>query len=207
MRRAWLNWPAGAFEVVAARLGEVVEPPPVGDPVGRQPRAAAEEPARAGEGEQQVQRPGSSWKPCSRRRRCGSCCGRAGTPRPRTRSASPARRSAPRRPRTSLRPFVNTSSTTARLEDPRQEVVPDHPLVVLDDDLARAWLKRWLAACPAGSVVDDAVVEADERQVGLRDGEVLVVALVGDHAPSASARGRSKPCLAAARRPPRSCPS
>ena len=72
--------------------------------------------------------PGSS---CSR---AGSCCARAGTRRRRTRSASSAPRSAPRRARTTLRPFGEHVVDDGRLADPRQVVVADHPLVVLDDE-------------------------------------------------------------------------
>src|SRR3954451_19901815 len=63
--------------------------------------------------------------------------------------------------------------------DPRQVVRADHPLVVLGHQLARG-------AEPLGrghrgrQRVDHAVVEADHRQMRLRDREVLVVALVGD---------------------------
>ena len=39
---------------------------------------------------------------------------------------------------TSLRPLVNTSSSTAGAADPRQVVVADQPLVVEADPLARA---------------------------------------------------------------------
>ena len=47
--------------------------------------------------------------------------------------------------------------------------------------ISRARTKRWLAGVPARQRgVDHAVVEALEREVGLRDGEVLVVALVRD---------------------------
>ena len=60
-----------------------------------------------------------------------------------------------------------------------QEVVPEHPLVVLDDRI----LRRREEHHGGGGLrqrVDDPVVEPDERQVGLSDGQVLVVAGVGD---------------------------
>ena len=66
-----------------------------------------------------------------------------------------------------------------RVADPRQVVVADHPLVVLDHRSPRAGeaLRR---RHRGPELVDHPVVEADDRAVRLRDGEVLVVAEVGD---------------------------
>ena len=70
------------------------------------------------------------------------------------------------------------------LDDPRQVVVADQPVVVERHRLARP--PEPLGGRDAGrQLVDDTVVEADHRQVRLRDDQVLVVAGVGDQRPAA----------------------
>ena len=66
-----------------------------------------------------------------------------------------------------------------RVDDTRQKVGVQHPLVVLDHLLTRTpeAIRRRNARVEG---VDDAVVESDHRGVQLRDGEVLVVSLVRD---------------------------
>ncbi len=67
----------------------------------------------------------------------------------------------------------------SRVDDPRQVVVADHPLVVQRHRLAG--LPEPLDRRQArGQRVDHRVVEPEHRDVGLGDDEVLVVARVGD---------------------------
>jgi hypothetical protein len=67
-----------------------------------------------------------------------------------------------------------------RAANPGQEVGPDHPLVVLGHRFARR--RELLRRRRRGRErVDDAVVEVDEREVRLRDRQVLVVPRVLDH--------------------------
>ena len=100
-----------------------------------------------------------------------------------------------------LPPVVEHVVHDAGPADPGQVVAPDHPLVVLGDDLARLGeLLRGRDATELG--VHHPVVEADHRRVRLGHSEVLVVARVGDDRASASSRsccplraaGRSRSC-------------
>ena len=172
---------AGRREVVAVLLLlEVVQPPPVGDPVARQPDAAEKSAAQAGELEQEERAcRRRSGRPRSSRRRRAPWRGRAGRRRSRTRSASSGSASAAAPTSNALRPWLNTLVTTPGLGDPRQVVGLEHPLVVPGDDVARG-RELLRGGHRVRQAVDDPVVEADHRQVRLGDGQVLVVARVGD---------------------------
>ena len=67
-----------------------------------------------------------------------------------------------------------------RVHDARQEVVPDHPLVVAHHLLARGREQVGRRHPLRRERVDHPVVEADERGMGLGDDQVLVVARVRD---------------------------
>ena len=79
-----------------------------------------------------------------------------------------------------LAAVAKTSSTIAGATDPGQEVGADHPLVVLRDVPRAARGEALRRRRRARQRVDDAVVEADEGEVRLGDGQVLVVARIGD---------------------------
>ncbi len=166
-------------EVGPAGLLEVVHPPPVGDPVARELEVAAEAAAAGGEVEHVEQRPGVEREP----------------PVPVVRRADHAVPEPVRRDRELDRHGRHVDRGRGRLDqlaavgehvvqdvlldDPRQEVVPDQPLVVQGHRLARP--PELLAGRHRrGQLVDDPVVEADHREVGLGDDQVLVVARVRD---------------------------
>jgi len=67
-----------------------------------------------------------------------------------------------------------------RIGDAGQEVGPQHPLVVPGHQLAGGAEQPPLRHTLLGQVVDNPVVEADERQMRLCDDEVLVIARIRD---------------------------
>ena len=169
-------------EVGVAALLEVVQPAEVGDPVAGQPRPAAQVAAGGGEQEQQVQRARAVVE--ARVPVVGGADHRVPEPVGGDRELDRHGRDVGRRRADleRLAPVAEHVVERRRPADARQEVMAQHPLVVLGDELAR--LREALCRRQrGGEAVDDAVVEADERQVGLRDHEVLVVARVGDDRP------------------------
>ena len=180
MRRARLNSPARRLEVGVADLREAVEPAPVGDPVRRQRRVAAEVAAGAGEEEQQLE--GARAAREDGVPGVGLADHRVPEPEGADRELDRHRRHAQR--------------VGARLDDLATvgEDVGDHVAVADPRQVVGAAASTGSAgppgagpsrtarppASPAPSVADDPVVEADHRGVVLGDGEVLVVAQVGD---------------------------
>ena len=180
---ARLNLAADTVEVGAAGLAEVVEAAEVGDPVARQPRVAAEVAARRREGEQEVERAAAVVEDLVPV--VGGADHRVAQPEAGDRELDRHRRHVGRR-RADLEHLaarVEDVVDRAGAADPRQVVRADHPLVVLRDELAR--LREALGGGHrGGEAVEHAVVEADDRGVGLGDGQVLVVAGVGDDRPA-----------------------
>ena len=194
------------LEVGAAGLPEVVEPPEVGDPVAGQSRVAPQVPAGRREREQQVQRARSRrGTPCSSRRPPAPWSGPAGRPRSENSMGIVGTCSGSAPTSKIFRPFVEHVVEGRLAADPRQVVVPDHPLVV-PGHLAASAAEPLGGGHRGGHLVDHAVVEPDHREVGRGHGEVLVVAEVRDErAPLRPGgpdpdRGRSNPSRAT--RPP-----
>ena len=179
----------GELGVTAGR--EVVHPSPVGQPVAQQLELAAQAAAEAGEVEHVEQR--------TRRTRetavpvVGVAHHAVAEPERRDRELQRHRRYVGRcgvgldEHATVGEDVVDDS----RVEDPRQVVVAQHPLVVQRHLLAG--LAEVLRRGRGRGVVDDPVVEVDHRHVGLGDDQVLVVAGVRDQrgaAPRPRAAGR-----------------
>ncbi len=78
-----------------------------------------------------------------------------------------------------LPPLEQQLGDDAALGDALDEVVQHHPLVVPADELRRLFeqLRRRRAR---RDVIDDLVVELEQREVGLRDDQVFVVAMIAD---------------------------
>ncbi len=179
MRLGAVELRRGHDEVLAAGLVEVVEPAEVGDPDAQQMVLAAEVAALAGELEQQVERAGAVVEvlvPV-----VGGAHHAVAEPVGGDRELDRHRRHLGRR-RADLEQLAAVREDVVHdrlVDDAGQEVGADHPLVVLADlapgagELLRLGRRR-------RQRVADAVVEADERQVGLRDDEVLVVARLRD---------------------------
>jgi hypothetical protein len=83
-----------------------------------------------------------------------------------------------------------------RVDDARQEVRLQHELVVPDHQLLGRAEQPLTGEAGERELVDHAVVEADEREVRLRDDEVLVVARVRDQRQAPIRRGAGVPAAA-----------
>ena len=163
---------------MAGRL-EVVEAAEVGDPVARQLEAAAEVAAGGREREQQLEAAEAVVEDLVPV--VGGADHRVAEPEGGDAELDRHRRHVGGRgpDLEHLAALVEDVVDRARAADPRQVVGADHPLVVLGDELARGG-ELLRGGHRGGQRVEHAVVEADHRQVGLRDREVLVVAVVGD---------------------------
>ena len=166
-------------EVVVAGLLEVVEAAEVGDPVARQVQVAAEVAAGGREREQQLEAAEAVVEDLVPV--VGGADHRVAEAERGDAELDRHRRDVGRRRADleHLAALVEDVVDRARAADPRQVVGADHPLVVLGDELAGR--RELLRGRHRGRQrVEHAVVEADHRQVGLGDREVLVVARVGD---------------------------
>ncbi len=162
-----------------AAVREVVHPTPVGDPVARELQVPAEAPAHRREVEHVEQGPGVVREPPVPVVRRAHHAVPEAEPRDRELDRHGRYVGRQRVRLDQLAPVGEHVVEDVLLDDPRQEVVPDQPLVV----------QRHRLACPPellpgrhrrGQPVDDPVVEPDHGEVGLGDDQVLVVARVGD---------------------------
>lgn len=166
-------------QVSPACLVEVVQAAKVGDPVALQARASSERSAGTGELEEQIERATAVVE------------GRVPavvTPHHRVTEAERGDGELDRHRRHVGRLDADVEQTAAVGEDvvddrrvahAWQEVGADHPLVVPGHDVTRD-LEALRTRRAAGQRLDHPVVEPDERQVRLGDGEVLVVAAIRD---------------------------
>ena len=174
---------------VRPRGGEGVEAAPVGDPVRRQGAVGVEPAAGAREREQQVEAPAAVLEdPVPL---VGGADHAVAEPVGGDGELDRHRRRVPGG-RARLHDHAAVVEDPLQLllvGDARQEVGAQHPLVVAHHQAAGR-REEVGARHPLGrELVDHPVVEADEGEVGLADGQVLVVARVGDERVLGGARG------------------